>query len=134
MTHRKGLLFAPNSSYTAAILDTTNPSALQKLGSQIPGFNEGVWKREKIRFLMTANWLRFTQDSGMKARLLATKSRELVEADPHDKQLGIGFEPHAASANRAKWGSNLHGKTLMQIRKLISDTEASLLVVADKLR
>lgn len=134
MTHRKGLLFAPNSPYTAAILDTTNPSALQKLGSQIPGFSESTWQREKIRYLMTANWLRFTQESGMKARLLATKSRELVEADPYDKYLGIGFDSHAASVNRAKWGSNLHGKTLMQVRKLIADSEATLLVAADKLR
>lgn len=134
LAHRKGLLFAPNSSYTAAILDTTNPSALIKLGSQIPNFDEGIWLREKIRLLMTANWLRFTQDSGMKARLLATKNRELVDADAHDRHLGVGFDMASAPLNRAKWGANLHGKVLMQVRKLISDAEISLLVIADKLR
>ncbi|KAG9085346.1 hypothetical protein FRC06_003651, partial [Ceratobasidium sp. 370] len=127
LAHRKGLLFAPNSSYTAAILETTNPSALLKLSNQIPNFVEAIWLREKIRLLMTANWLRFTQDSGMKGRLLATKSRELVDADAHDRHLGIGFDANSASINRAKWGSNVHGKVLMQVRKLIADAEATLL-------
>ncbi|KAG9127964.1 hypothetical protein FRC07_006981 [Ceratobasidium sp. 392] len=134
LAHRKGLLFAPNSPYTVAILETTNPSALIKLGSQIPNFNETIWLREKIRLLMTANWLRFTQDSGMKGRLLATKTRELVDADAHDRHLGIGFESGVAALNRSKWGSNLHGKVLMQVRKLIADAEAQLMITADKLR
>ncbi|KAJ1304415.1 hypothetical protein OPQ81_005563 [Rhizoctonia solani] len=134
MAHRKGLLFAPNSSYTAAILDTTNPSALLKLSGQIPNFNEAVWQRERIRLLMTANWLRFTQDSSMKARLLGTKSRELVECDPNDRYLGVGYDVAAAPINRAKWGSNFHGKVLMQVRKLIVDSEASLVTIADKIK
>jgi ribA/ribD-fused uncharacterized protein len=134
LAHRKGLLFAPNSSYTAAILDTTNPSALLKLSNQIPNFNESVWLHEKLRLVMTGNWLRFTQDAGMKARLLATKARELVEADLHDRHLGIGYEANTAASNRSKWGSNLHGKTLMQVRKLILDAEATLMIAADKLR
>lgn len=134
MTHRKGLLFAPNSPYTAAVLDTTNPSALVKLSGQIPNVKESVWERERIRLLMTANWLRFTQDSGMKARLLMTKSRELVEADAHDKYLGVGYDTASAPANRAKWGANLHGKVLMQVRKLIADSELDLIAIADKLR
>ncbi|GAB1521475.1 hypothetical protein RhiTH_004571 [Rhizoctonia solani] len=134
MAHRKGLLFAPTSSYTAAILDTTNPSALLKLSGQIPGFNESVWQRERIRLLMTANWLRFTQDSSMKARLLGTKSRELIESDPNDRYLGVGYDVAAAPINRAKWGSNIHGKVLMQVRKLIADSEASLVAIADKIK
>jgi ribA/ribD-fused uncharacterized protein len=134
MTHRKGLLFAPNSPYTAAVLETTNPSALVKLSGQIPNVNESVWQRERIRLLMTGNWLRFTQDSSLKAHLLATKSRELVEADPHDKYLGVGYDVASAPINRAKWGSNMHGKVLMQVRKLIADSEASLITAADKIK
>ncbi|CUA74447.1 putative protein R617 [Acanthamoeba polyphaga mimivirus] [Rhizoctonia solani] len=134
MAHRKGLLFAPTSSYTAAILDTTNPSALLKLSGQIPNFKESVWQRERIRLLMTANWLRFTQDSSMKARLLGTKNRELIESDPLDRYLGVGYDVANAPINRAKWGSNFHGKVLMQVRKLIADSENSLVAIADKIK
>ncbi|KAL5631591.1 hypothetical protein ACGC1H_007197 [Rhizoctonia solani] len=134
MAHRKGLLFAPTSPYTAAILDTTNPSALLKLSGQIPNFNESVWQREKIRLLVTATWLKFTQDAGMKARLLGTKSRQLVDADPNDRYLGVGYDVAAAPINRAKWGKNYHGQVLMQVRKLIADSEASLVTIADKIK
>ncbi|KAG8729685.1 hypothetical protein FRC12_020800 [Ceratobasidium sp. 428] len=70
----------------------------------------------------------------MKGRLLATKARELVDADSHDRHLGIGFDSGSAPLNKSKWGSNVHGRCLMQVRKLITDAEAQLMVAADKLR
>ncbi|KAI0867470.1 DUF1768-domain-containing protein [Hypoxylon argillaceum] len=49
--------------------------------------------------------------------LLATGDRELVEASPRDRIWGIGFGAKGAEAKRAKWGMNLLGKCLMEVRE-----------------
>ncbi|GAP82885.1 putative duf1768-domain-containing protein [Rosellinia necatrix] len=49
--------------------------------------------------------------------LLATGDRELVEASPYDRVWGVGFAAAGAAANRRqKWGMNLLGKCLMEVR------------------
>ncbi|KAI1174670.1 hypothetical protein F4777DRAFT_553029 [Nemania sp. FL0916] len=49
--------------------------------------------------------------------LLATGDRELVEASPMDRIWGVGFGAQNAPANREKWGLNLLGKCLMEVRE-----------------
>ncbi|KAI1122461.1 hypothetical protein F5Y10DRAFT_281703 [Nemania abortiva] len=49
--------------------------------------------------------------------LLATGDRELVEASPRDRIWGVGFGAKGAEAKRAKWGMNLLGKCLMEVRE-----------------
>ncbi|KAI0798982.1 hypothetical protein GGR55DRAFT_526596 [Xylaria sp. FL0064] len=48
--------------------------------------------------------------------LLATGTRELVEASPRDRIWGVGFGAKNAANNRHKWGKNLLGKCLMEVR------------------
>lgn len=48
--------------------------------------------------------------------LLHTGDRELIEASPYDRIWGIGFAAAAAERNRARWGQNLLGKALMEVR------------------
>jgi len=52
----------------------------------------------------------------LRAQLLATGERELVEASPMDRIWGVGFAERNAGANRQRWGLNLLGKALMDVR------------------
>ncbi|KAI0478043.1 hypothetical protein F4859DRAFT_45893 [Xylaria cf. heliscus] len=49
--------------------------------------------------------------------LLATGDRELVEASPFDRIWGVGFAAKGAPGRRNKWGMNLLGKCLMDVRE-----------------
>ncbi|KAH9886832.1 hypothetical protein F4778DRAFT_440261 [Xylariomycetidae sp. FL2044] len=49
--------------------------------------------------------------------LLATGDRELVEASPLDRIWGVGFRERDAERNRARWGLNLLGRCLMEVRE-----------------
>ena len=57
-----------------------------------------------------------TWSSELKAKLLATGEKILVEASPYDKIWGIGFNKSNALVNKSKWGQNLLGKVLMEVR------------------
>jgi ribA/ribD-fused uncharacterized protein len=54
--------------------------------------------------------------AALRALLLATGERELVEAAPGDRVWGIGFAEREAGARREAWGENLLGKALMDVR------------------
>lgn len=69
--------------------------------------------------------------------LLSTGTRELVEASALDRVWGIGYSQAQASGHgeeeRARWGKNLLGKALMQVREWIRRQEEGLgLVVGDE--
>lgn len=88
--HRKALLFAPDSPITAQILaagqPAPHPHQLKKLGRQVSGFSDEVWKREGYGIVLQGNLLKFSQNSELKEKLLlATGDRELVEASPLDR-------------------------------------------------
>lgn len=117
--HRKGLLFAPSSSVTAEILKTTSPAEIRSLGRRVPGFDEATWVKQKMSIVTMGNYLKFSQDPGLKGLLLGTGSRELVEANPYDRFWGIGYDAKEASANHSRWGENLMGKALMSVRKAV---------------
>lgn len=60
----------------------------------------------------------------MGALLLGTGERELVEASPFDRVWGIGFrEKDVIKAGRDRWGQNLLGKALMEVRGLLRAEE-----------
>jgi predicted NAD-dependent protein-ADP-ribosyltransferase YbiA (DUF1768 family) len=52
----------------------------------------------------------------LRRMLLATGERELVEASPSDRIWGVGFAERDAQRNRHRWGQNLLGRALMDVR------------------
>lgn len=56
-------------------------------------------------------------ETNLREALLATGDRPLVEASPHDRTWGIGFKAADAERNRRRWGFNLLGKCLMEVRE-----------------
>lgn len=74
---------------------------------------------DKLRIVTEATYLKFTASENaeeLKSMLLATGDRELVEASPMDRIWGIGFGEKNAGKNRHRWGKNLLGKALMDVR------------------
>ncbi|TKA77705.1 hypothetical protein B0A55_04014 [Friedmanniomyces simplex] len=67
--------------------------------------------------LRRALFLKFAQNADMREWLLKTGDYELVEAAAHDRNCGIGFHAEDAVANRGKWGANMLGELLMEVRE-----------------
>ncbi|GAB1733491.1 hypothetical protein NU195Hw_g629t1 [Hortaea werneckii] len=88
------------------------------------------WERIKFDVVLEGSYLKFTQNQELKAKLLATGDRELVEASPTDRTWGIGFAAEFAESWREDWGSNLLGKALVSVRESLRG-EAEAEVEAD---
>ncbi|KAI1358945.1 hypothetical protein F5Y08DRAFT_332738 [Xylaria arbuscula] len=137
MMHHKAQLFG-DAEIAATILEAVSPRDVKELGRAVRGFDNAVWERERERIVTEGNWCKFTlpvlEDSSLDSLgnsdnaetmrassfrevLLATGTRELVEASPYDRIWGVGFAAKGAERNRRKWGLNLLGKCLMEVRE-----------------
>ncbi|KAF3760982.1 DUF1768-domain-containing protein [Cryphonectria parasitica EP155] len=123
MMYQKAVLFGDND-IAARILagQKLHPRIIRNMGRKIRGFDDEVWKRERMRIVEEGNWLKFTSPANddtlkLKAQLLYTWGRELVEASPFDRIWGIGFKAKDAEVARESWGSNLLGIALMHTRE-----------------
>ncbi|WQF84657.1 Putative YbiA-like superfamily protein [Colletotrichum destructivum] len=123
MMHGKALLFA-DADAALAILRADHPRKVKALGRRVRGFDGERWDAERERVVREGNLLKFRAAPQLRERLLATGSRELVEASPTDRIWGIGFAPDKAPASdRACWGLNLLGKVLMEVREALRKEE-----------
>lgn len=62
---------------------------------------------------------KFKQNKRLQNHLLATGDKILVEAAPNDKNWGIGYDATKAPHNKTKWGENLLGILLMDVRAIL---------------
>ncbi|KAK1769406.1 hypothetical protein QBC33DRAFT_604085 [Phialemonium atrogriseum] len=112
--HHKALLFNDPTTATA-ILQASTPRKAKSLGRRVTGFDPAVWTAERCRVARDANRRKFSSDA-LRPRLLGTGRAELVEASPFDRDWGIGFAAAEAGGKRERWGMNLLGKVLMEVR------------------
>ena len=100
------------------ILATDSPREHKALGRQVQGFDEARWTAACREIVYRANLAKFTQNEDLRALLLATGSKTLVEASPTDRIWGIGLaaeDPRAT--DRSAWrGKNWLGEALMRVR------------------
>ena len=117
MMHGKALLFG-DAAIAAEILAADHPRQHKALGRKVKGFDDAVWKRERVAIVRAGNRAKFTQNAELRELLLATAPTTLVEASPYDKIWGIGLaasDPRAQ--DRAQWrGQNLLGQILTELR------------------
>lgn len=110
----------------ASILRAATPGEAKALGRRIEGFDEATWCAHRFAIVVEANIAKFGQSEPLRAFLLATGERVLVEASPQDRVWGIGVartDPDAADP--ARWqGLNLLGFALMAARARLRETEA----------
>lgn len=117
MMAEKARLFGDETA-RRAILASTHPDQAKKLGRTVRNFEEVRWNAARFDIVVQGNAAKFGQHPALRAFLLSTGARVLVEASPVDPVWGIGLaQDHPQAANPAEWrGLNLLGFALMEVR------------------
>lgn len=120
MMYSKAMLFG-DREVAERILASDDPKEQKALGRQVRGFDDAVWTEKCMSIVTVGCREKFAQSPALLDGLLATGSRQLVEASPYDKIWGIGMAAHDPRAeNPDQWlGQNLLGKALMQARAVL---------------
>lgn len=119
----KARLFGDAEARRRAI-EASSPALAKKVGRLVRGFDEATWERERFGIVVEGSVHKFAAHPELRAFLLGTGTRVLVEASPMDRVWGIGL---AADDERAadpeRWrGPNLLGFALMEAReRLLGD-------------
>ncbi|PQK13331.1 hypothetical protein BB8028_0004g02620 [Beauveria bassiana] len=139
MMYQKAILFDDNEA-GEEILAAESPRKVKALGRKVKGFSDKKWTANREIIVRKGNLLKFTNavtekglckgttedsaliEGSLMDMLLATGTKELVEASPTDRIWGVGYSARNAPANRAKWGKNLLGKVLMEVREVLRET------------
>lgn len=90
MMAEKARLFQDHSTLSR-ILNARSPAEAKKLGRLVQGFDDGVWKAARWDIVVQGNLAKFGQHSDLKAFLLQTGDKVIVEASPFDRIWGIGM-------------------------------------------
>lgn len=104
------------------IVATGHPQRAKALGRLVRHFDEATWLDHRYDLVVRGNLAKFGQHEELRAFLLGTARRVLVEASPVDRVWGIGL---AATDDRARqpsrWrGLNLLGFALMDVRAALT--------------
>ncbi|RFU81552.1 hypothetical protein TARUN_646 [Trichoderma arundinaceum] len=139
MMYQKAILFNDHAVAAKILKPGLHPRKIKSLGRQVANFSEATWNANREAVVRRGNYLKFTNavteedfclgSSGgiplvggsLKETLLGTGERELVEASPFDAIWGVGFKAADADANRKRWGLNLLGKALMDVRATLKE-------------
>jgi ribA/ribD-fused uncharacterized protein len=100
------------------ILAASSPGEAKALGRQVAGFDGEVWAAHRFDIVVAGSVGKFAHHEALRAYLLATNERVLVEASPRDRIWGIGLaatNPDATVPSRWR-GLNLLGFALMEAR------------------
>lgn len=98
----------------------TDMAAVKSLGRKVSDFSEEIWVAERERIVLEGSVHKFRQNPELRAKLIATGNKMLVEASPRDRIWGIGYGAKNAIAMQDKWGLNLLGKALVETRRVVN--------------
>ena len=122
MMWRKATLFG-DSAMAERVLAAPHPHAAKALGGRVVGFDQQTWDEHRFPIVVAGNLAKFAQHPALRAFLLDTGQRILVEASPVDRIWGIGLtrdDPAATAPDRWR-GLNLLGFALMQVREALKN-------------
>lgn len=107
------------------IMNTMLPKDAKALGRFVINFDADKWNTVREDFMYEVNMCKFFQNVGLMDRLLATRSKIIVEASPVDFAWGVGFhELDDRILDEKNWkGLNLLGKTLMKVRDTLNNKQ-----------
>lgn len=96
----------------------TNPQIYKSLGRKVKNFDHTEWDAICKSYVYEGCLLKFSQNKRLKAYLLSTGDKILVEASPFDEIWGIGIPLSNRNwINVDKWqGKNYLGFVLMSVR------------------
>ena len=121
MMAEKARLFG-DEEVRARILAASSPGEVKQLGREVRGFDEARWTEARFGIVARGNQAKFAQHPELRAFLLGTGRRVLVEASPTDRVWGIGLaEQDERATDPLSWqGLNLLGFALMTVRAELS--------------
>lgn len=90
MMAQKALLFNDTAIFEQ-IIQSKHPKQAKELGRKVANFDEKVWNEHRFDIVVNGNLAKFSQHEDLKAFLLGTGERVLVEASPFDKIWGVGL-------------------------------------------
>lgn len=120
MMAEKARLFG-DAQTEAKILAASHPGAAKRAGREVGNFAEKRWESARLAIVVRGNLAKFRQNPSLRAFLLSTGDRVLVEASPVDRIWGIGLaadDPQATDPSRWR-GLNLLGFGLMKVREIV---------------
>ena len=117
MMAAKATLFGDND-IAARIMATNDPVLQKRLGAQVSGFDDEVWREWRIHIVYLANRAKFSQNAGALRQLRNTAPAMLVEANPRDWNWGNGLHiDDSANQDPDVWrGTNYLGRILTLVR------------------
>lgn len=117
MMWRKARLFGDAQS-ARRVLASRSPAEAKRIGRGVERFDDVMWIRERFAIVVEGSRAKFSQSPSLRAFLLGTGKRVLVEASPVDRVWGIGLEQsHDHAETPTEWrGLNLLGFALMEAR------------------
>jgi ribA/ribD-fused uncharacterized protein len=117
MMAEKARLFGDREGL-AAVLAAPDPARAKTAGRKVQGFDEWAWRDARYDAVVAGNLAKFGQHADLRAFLVATGQKVLVEASPHDLIWGIGLAADHPDVHRpTAWrGLNLLGFALMDVR------------------
>ncbi len=116
----KAYLF-DDTEVATMIHNQTNPSRHKNLGRKVNNFDQTVWTKYCTDIVTIGSYLKFTQDTILRKKLMNTGNAVLAEGSPYDKIWGIGLRYDDTNIQyKNKWrGQNKLGNCLMFIRDLL---------------
>ncbi|MCK2219017.1 NADAR family protein [Actinomadura sp. ATCC 31491] len=117
MMAHKAWLFGDDET-ARRVLAAPGPAQAKNLGRLVRGFDEATWEAHRFAIVVRGSAAKFGQHPELRAYLLGTAGRVLVEASPLDRVWGIGLAADDERATSpARWrGLNLLGFALMSAR------------------
>ncbi|MFI9205902.1 NADAR family protein [Streptomyces sp. NPDC053048] len=106
----------------ARVVAAGHPKQAKDAGRSVRGFDEEHWRRHRFELVVEGSVHKFAAHPELRAYLLGTGRRVLVEASPLDRIWGIGLAADDERAgNPAHWrGLNLLGFALMEARQRLA--------------
>lgn len=123
MMWSKAVLFG-DGEVADRVLAAPHPQQAKALGREVRGFDQAVWESRRYDIVVAGSVAKFGAHDDLRAYLLGTGDRVLVEASPLDPVWGIGMaagDPGAADPGQWR-GLNLLGFALMAAREELRGT------------
>lgn len=100
------------------VLGTRDPAEAKRIGRSVRGYSDEIWVGRRVEVVVRGNLAKFRQGDEIRAYLLQTGDRILVEASPTDQVWGIGLDSvDRRVMDPRRWrGQNLLGFALMDVR------------------
>lgn len=94
------------------------PMQQRLLGRDVTPFADATWREAARAIVLRGNRAKFAQNPDLRAALLATGTKTLVEGSAKDRLWGVGLSwSDPAIENPSNWkGTNWLGQVLMQVR------------------